>query len=297
MRRSQPSLPADPAWRRLHAQVRDAIADVGENLSGMVVVVPGHDPKNADDTTDAPQRTAVTVPTNNIGNDSEATIPPRSPRKPSTGRRRETAMINMDAVNREIMAAHTELESKDNVKGVLSLRTRTRIWTAILDPDNAHRSYRYRIELKIRCVRHVQHYWDRAFPGDKRVEEMISLAQGLVERQIDADAAERRCDRFLMDVYDKVENYNSITQPAVFVADGATHAVSSATHRTPEYDISDDTLDDDEFLPDSLETSYACASAAAGALNWQPLEETDVAARRAFWMWYLDEAIPAVLAS
>ena len=206
-------------------------------------------------------------------------------------------MINMDAANREIMVAHAELESKDNVKGVLSLRTRTHIWMAILDPECTHRSYRYRIELKIRCVRHVQHYWDRAFPGDKRVEEMLSLAQGLVERQLDADAAERRCDHFLMDVYDKVEDYNSITQPAVFVADGAAHTVSSATHRAPEYDISDDTLDDDEFLPDSLETSYACASAAAGALNWQPVEETDVAARRAFWLWYLDEAIPAVLAN
>ena len=100
-----------------------------------------------------------------------------------------------------------------------------------------------------------------------------------------------------MDVYDNVEDYNSITQPAVFVADGAAHAVSSATHRAPEYDISDDTLDDDEFLPDSLETSYACASAAAGALNWQPVEEADVVARRAFWLWYLDEAIPAVLAN
>ena len=56
MRRSQPSLPADPAWIRLHAPVRDAIADVGENLSGMVVVIPGHGSKNADDTTDAPSK-------------------------------------------------------------------------------------------------------------------------------------------------------------------------------------------------------------------------------------------------
>jgi len=26
-------------------------------------------------------------------------------------------------------------------------------------------------------------------------------------------------------------------------------------------------------------------------------EDTDVSARRAFWLWYLDEAVPAVLAS
>lgn len=205
-------------------------------------------------------------------------------------------MINMDAVNQEIVAAHAELESKDNVKGILSLGARARIWKAMLDPESADRSYRHRIELKILCVRQVQHYWDRAFPGDERVEGMLSLAQGLVEHQLDAEDAERRSDRFLMDVYDEVEDYNSITQPAVFVADGAVHAVSSATHRNPEYDVSDDTLDDDELLPDSLETSYMCASAAAGALNWQSVDETDVTARRAYWLWYLDEAIPAVLA-
>ena len=205
-------------------------------------------------------------------------------------------MINMNAVNQEIMAAHAELESKDNTKGILSLGTRTRIWNAMLDPESAERSYRHRIELKIRCVQHVQDYWDRAFPDDNRVEEMLSLAQRLVERQVDTEEAERRSDRFLIDVYDRVEDYNSITQPAVFVADGAAHAVSSATHRNPEYDVSDDTLEDDELLPDSLETSYTCASAAAGALNWQPVEDTDVSARRAFWLWYLDEAIPAVLA-
>ena len=34
-------------------------------------------------------------------------------------KRRETMVINMDAVNREIMAAHAELESKDNVKEFL----------------------------------------------------------------------------------------------------------------------------------------------------------------------------------
>lgn len=47
----------------------------------------------------------------------------------------------------------------------------------------------------------------------------------------------------------------------------------------------------------TLESSYSCASAAASALNWQPLELTDVPARRAFWTWYLNEAIPTTLAT
>ena len=91
---------------------------------------------------------------------------------------------------------------------------------------------------------------------------------------------------------------SSISRPCIpFQPVGPTSRLPAATHRNPEYDVSDDTLDDDDLLPDSLESSYTCASAAAGALNWQPVEETDVAARRAFWLWYLDEAIPAVLAS
>ena len=72
--------------------------------------------------------------------------------------------------------------------------------------------------------------------------------------------------------------------------------VVSACSHNPHYDTADDTADDDELLPDSLESSYSCASAAANALNWVSIEETDVPARRAFWTWYLDEAIPQVLA-
>ena len=81
------------------------------------------------------------------------------------------------------------------------------------------------------------------------------------------------------------------------MANGAVNLVGSALDRSLDFDVVGDIQDDDELLPDSLETSYCCASAAAKVLNWMPAEETDVAARRAFWLWYLDEAIPAVLAS
>ena len=72
--------------------------------------------------------------------------------------------------------------------------------------------------------------------------------------------------------------------------------VTSACYRNPDYGTAGDDTDDNELLPESLETSRCCASAAADALSWQPIEDTDVPARRAFWTWYLDEAIPAVFA-
>ena len=52
-----------------------------------------------------------------------------------------------------------------------------------------------------------------------------------------------------------------------------------------------------EFCLYFLDCSYACACVVAGGINWRPADEVDVEARRAFWMWYLDEAIPAVLSN
>ena len=52
-----------------------------------------------------------------------------------------------------------------------------------------------------------------------------------------------------------------------------------------------------EFCLYFLDCSYACACVVAGGMNWRPVDEVDVEARRAFWMWYLDEAIPAVLSN
>ena len=204
-------------------------------------------------------------------------------------------MIDMDAVNREIEAGRAELAA--NEKAILSWPVRRRIWEAMLDLQDDEVSYRHRIELKMMCVRHVQGFWDRAFPGDGRVEEMLTLAQELIDQQADPEQADRRADSFTVQMDNEVKNFNSITQPAYLVANGTSHMVTSACHRNPDYDTSaDDIADDDELLPDSLETSYCCASAASNALNWMSIEETDVPARRAFWTWYLDEAIPQVLA-
>ena len=204
-------------------------------------------------------------------------------------------MIDMDAVGREIEAGRAELAASD--KAILTLATRTRIWKAMLDPQDDETSYRHRIELDMMCVRHVQHVWDRAFPGAGRGEEMLTLAQGLIDQQADPEQADRRADSFTVQMDNEVKNFNSITQPAYLVANGTSHMVTSACYRNPDYDTSaDDIADDDELLPDSLETSYCCASAASNALNWMSIEETDVPARRAFWTWYLDEAIPQVLA-
>ena len=204
-------------------------------------------------------------------------------------------MIDSNSINREIQLARIELNDSTNIKGILSLRTRKRVWKAMLDPEDTEGTYRRRTSLRILCVEQVKHHWYRAFPHDERVDEMIALTQDVVEQREDADTSQQRAENFLVDVLDEIDDFNSITEPASFVADAASSTVISACHRYLDYDIANSAEEDDERLPDALDTSYCCASAAAGALNWQPLEDTDVDARRAFWLWYLDEAIPAVL--
>ena len=203
-------------------------------------------------------------------------------------------MIDMDAVSRDIETGRVELAASS--KAILSLGTRRRIWRAMIDPQNDEASYRHRIELDGMCVRRGQHLWNRVFPGDNRIEEMLALAQKLVNQQINPKQAENRAEDFPVDVSGEVENITAPTQSAILIAEGAAHITISTCYRNPDYNTAEGDTADDELLPDSLDTSYCCASAAAGALNWMPIEKTDAPARRTFWTWYLDEAIPTVLA-
>ncbi|OLO92919.1 immunity protein [Actinomyces naeslundii] len=204
-------------------------------------------------------------------------------------------MIDMVALNKKIEAGRRELSSNDNIKGVLSLATRTQIWKAMLDVDDVERSYRDRTHLHMACVRHVQFVWERAFPGDDGIEEMLSLTQELIDRTVDTDEAESRSGSFLNDVEARGTGDPDVLRAAM-VADAASHMVDSACYRDLYAEIDEDLVDDDELLPDTLDPSYSCSVAVSGATNSMPVEKTDVAARRAFWLWYLDEAIPAVLA-
>ena len=221
-------------------------------------------------------------------------------------------MIDMEAVDREVRAARAELADAGNVKGILSLPTRKRIWRAMLDPADDEVSYQHRIRLKITCVRHVLPVWYQGFPDDQRVEEAIAFTQDLMGRRVtDIRQARRFAEDLLDSVINDLSSSATEVEPGVlkpdatkeassFVADAASMMTISACYRDPDMDLweeCDDMVDDDELLPDTLESSYSCASAAAGALNWMPVEQTDVPARRAFWTWYLNEAIPTTLAT
>ena len=203
-------------------------------------------------------------------------------------------MINMPTVSESIKQARTNLVNSP--KGILSLGDRKRIWISMNDPDNFEVSYLNRTQLKVLCVNQVKPIWMCVFPTNPGVDRMLQLTHSLMEKSVDPEAAEDEAFYFLQDLIADVES-NEFTDPAMMVADAASRMVISACFRNPDYDTSLDGLTDDELAPDSFETSYMCASAAAGGMNWMPVDQVDVNARRAFWMWYLDEAIPAALRS
>ena len=201
-------------------------------------------------------------------------------------------MINIPTVSESIKQARTNLAN--NPKGILSLGDRKRIWISMNDPDNFEVSNR--TQLKVMCVNHVKPIWSHILPANPGINRMLQLTHSLMEKSVDPGAAEDEAFYFFQDLSTSVES-NAVTNPALMVADAATSMVISACYRNPDYDTADNDNDDEELAPDSYETSYTCASAAAGAMNWMPVDQANVEARRAFWMWYLDEAIPAVLSN
>ena len=200
-------------------------------------------------------------------------------------------MIDIMTLAAEIKIAATEVGVDS--KGILSIGRRMRIYVAMIDTQDVERSCRLRISLQEECVRHVQHLWTASFPNSPSLEDMLTLAHRVVERQVSADRAEIEAHRFFQSL-DRVAT-NPVNHRAIMVADAARQLIASTCYRDPYADIDGTIEDDDELLPDSLDCSYACACAVAGGMNWRPAAEVDVEARRAFWMWYLNEAIPSVL--
>ena len=188
-----------------------------------------------------------------------------------------------------IEAARRELGG--NADGILSLGRRKAIWTAGAALSDARTSYVRRVRLADACVRHVLDRWTERFADDDGVVRMLDLARDVVTGTTDGRTASAARDRFYVDVVDN-RKYGSDAS-AMFVGLGAANTVLEALVVDTADAIPDE--DDDEDLdPEAYDTSYMCASAAARGLNGRP---ADVERRRAFWRWYVDEAVPATYPS
>ena len=158
-------------------------------------------------------------------------------------------MIDLGAVRVEVEAARVELlNEEDNPKAILSLGTRKRVWRAMIDPEDPEASYRRRIELKMACVRRVQHYWEQYHPGDQRVQEMLDLAQRLVDGQeTNTRKALKQAKKLRKDVWTDDSDWTKEGARATYAAYGAVFMVVSACSRDPYDDVTGPETNDSDL--------------------------------------------------
>ena len=174
--------------------------------------------------------------------------------------------------------------------GNLRLDRRAVLWEVLAAMADARTSYLRRVRLNAMCVRHVLGRWRERFPHDDSVEQMLQLGERVVAGKTDPDAAIAERDRFYVEV---VETRKYGDDPsAMFVGLAAANTVVEALVED-NGDAIPGAEDDEDLDPEACDTSYLCPSAAARGLNGRP---ANIGARRAFWLWYLDEAIPEIYA-
>lgn len=192
------------------------------------------------------------------------------------------------AIQDSIAAARADLAG--NSEGALSLGHRTVIWRDLAALAEPRTGYERRVRLNEACVRHVLDRWEERFPGDPGVEQMLDIATQRVAGTIEDEAAGDARDRFYVEVVENRKYPGDAS--AMFVGLAAANTVMEARIEDNE-DAIPEAEDDEQLDPEAYDVSYMCASAAARGLNGRP---ADVSARRAFWTWYLDTAIPQIYA-
>lgn len=179
-------------------------------------------------------------------------------------------------------------ELSTSADGSVSLRARADIWKELAVASDPGTAYARRVCLNDACVRHVQHRWIERFPNDAGVERMLGLAREVVAGGVDEPTASDARDRFYVDVVD-TRKYGSDAS-AMFVGLAAANTVLEALN-PDNFDAIPVEEDDEDLDPAAYDTSYLCASAVARGLNGR---SANVEQRRAFWRWYLCDAIPEI---
>ncbi|MDO5067420.1 MAG: Imm5 family immunity protein [Propionibacteriaceae bacterium] len=204
------------------------------------------------------------------------------------------------AVTEAIAVARSEVAKATDA--TIPQYTRNLVWQALLQgrlPLVAARSRIARLELA--CVRHVQHIWDATYPGDPAVEQLLQLAEDLLAGRVELPVQDERmsCLEAFAD-WTRRRYGEDINDPAK----AAAHHVLTAAWRacvTAEWavgehdgvifrDDPDGWRDEDDDAWDRA-TDYDCACAVGGP-SWEEAERIDLEARRKFWTWWLDVAVP-----
>jgi hypothetical protein len=184
----------------------------------------------------------------------------------------------------DVERALAVLESRADGHLPLAERRRLRA-TWGFDADGRRR----RVALDRRVAEHVLPRFDAERPGDGRPRTMLDLADAVLDGDVDREDA----------IVDAVGAFNDfddlrdedVSEPAIYAALSATRVVGTAGWDAEPAQL-EDPRDDDALDADQWDAAFLASLAVAPSLPWMSAPG-DVEPRRAFWRWYLSEAVPA----
>jgi immunity protein Imm5 of predicted polymorphic toxin system len=170
--------------------------------------------------------------------------------------------------------------------GHLPLPVRRAVRVALGPGETGHRR---RFALARRCAESVLGDWREERPHDSRPDELIALAERVLAGAADGEHASRTAVELADAVYELLDE--EISEPALNAALAADRLVTAA-----RWDEDAERLDepqDDEDL-DAFQWETAFYASMVGAPSLPKMGIADHAEpRRAFWRWYLEQAVPA----
>jgi len=135
------------------------------------------------------------------------------------------------------------------------------------------------------CVQRVLPIWERVI-GTRDPHEMPEVASQYLSGRISRDAARERANQFSA-CLDHAYTLSESEYHASYAGYAARNLVSIVL---ADEDMDDPEMSDAEFEYEQWDCALTACAAEAGDLPWG--EYWDAARGRAFWTWYLDEAVP-----
>lgn len=189
-----------------------------------------------------------------------------------------------EPLERALAEARTALEA--NPDGHLPLPVRRRVWAA-WGLGEGGRRHTYALARLV--AEHVLPYWEARRPADRRPHDALALADALAAGEIERETALVEAGGIDNDL---VEMFGTeIDEPTFDAGIAAQRTVFEATGAdAPESPA--DPGDDEDYDADEWRAEFFASMVAAPSLPKMKVAE-HVEPRRAFWRWYLDEAVPA----
>jgi hypothetical protein len=149
-----------------------------------------------------------------------------------------------------------------------------------VDGEHAPPGLRRRVRLAELAARKVLPLWYADRPDDDEPERLLALAYDVLDRRVDPAEARREAHRFL----NRMQELEDLSDTGASAAEAARNVVRTAY----QGDYSDRADEDSEeaIAPTEWDPTFMAALAAAG------YPDESVEQRRAYWEWYLDEAVP-----